>query len=219
MKIVMETPSYGGLAEIKKYKYEEKIVKVLLKRFCIPDMYKYEMLTESERRWGTKGLDLDLFLDFFPTFPVQLVPTSFPNITRKFTVADLFGRFDKTLLLRRYETCLREYRRRDRHRSLGMVFNWPHLKGGGGLVLHNHPIDVAVPGTRLFWVSERGEQVVLETLNVLLDTIDNEAPGGEGWKPELVGQEEADQRAELAPDVEGEAETETETADEYAACA
>lgn len=219
MKIVMETPCFAELVEMKKYKYEEKIVKVLLKRFCIPDMYKYEMLTESERRWGTKGLDLDLFLDFFPTFPVQLVPTSFPSITSKFTVADLFGRFDKTLLLQRYETCLHEYRRRDRHRSLGMVFNWPHLKGGGGLVLHNHPIDVAVPGSRLLWVSDRGEQVVLETLNVLLDTIDNGEPGGEGWKPELVGQEEADLRADSAPEVEVEAEPESETADAFSLCA
>lgn len=192
MQIVMETPSYGELAEIKKDKYEEKIVKVLLKRFRIPEVYKYKMLADSKRRWGTAGLGLDPFLDFFPTFPVQLEPTYFPYIANKFTVADLFGRFDKTLLLLRYETCLREYRRRDRHRSFGMVFNWPHLKGGGGLVLHNHPIDVAVPGSRLLWVSERGEQVVLETLNVLLDTIDNGAPGGEGWKPELVGQEEAD---------------------------
>ena len=35
-------------------------------------------------------------------------------------------------------------------------------------------------------VPNRGEQLVLETLDVLMDTIDNAVPGDEGWISELA---------------------------------
>jgi hypothetical protein len=59
----------------------------------------------------------------------------------------------------------------------------PHSKFelGGGLVLHNHKIDVDVPGSRLLWIGEAGQQLVLETLDVFLDSIDNAVPGGPSW--------------------------------------
>lgn len=56
---------------------------------------------------------------------------------------------------------------------------------GGGLVLHNQPIDVRVVGSRLLWIGKHGG-LVLEPLNVLLDTIDNQVPGGNGWQQEFV---------------------------------
>lgn len=51
-------------------------------------------------------------------------------------------------------------------------------------MLHNHRIDTRVLGSRLLWISKYG-QLVLEPLNVLLDSIDNAAPGGKGWQPEF----------------------------------
>lgn len=226
MRIQIDPPDYLDLTAIKVRKYEEKIVKVLLKRFGIPEEYKYKMLEESHRRWDTRTLTLPLFEQFFPTFPVQLTTTYFPYVMNMFTVADLFSGFDRTLLLRRYEDCQDGYPGLNPAKPFGMVFNWPHLKrGGGGLVLHNHRVDVAVSGTRLLWVSDRGQQVVVETLNVLLDTIESDGANGDNWVPELEGQQETDLEmglpTEVDPDaqLEAESESESDTADEYATCA
>jgi hypothetical protein len=77
----------------------------------------------------------------------------------------------------------------------GIVFDFDCAvpKSGGGLVLHNHPIDVRVLGSRLLWISKYG-QLVLEPLKVLLDTIDSEVPGHKGWQPELFKEDIVDLR-------------------------
>ncbi len=72
----------------------------------------------------------------------------------------------------------------DPGKPFGLVIDWAHTNSGGGLVLHNHRIDTRVLGSRLLWISKYG-QLVLEPLNVLLDSIDNAAPGGKGWQPEF----------------------------------
>ncbi len=66
---------------------------------------------------------------------------------------------------------------------MGLVIDWPYLKMGGGLVLHNQPIDTDIPGMRMLWISPQGEQLVLEPLDTVLDTIDKNCPGGNGWQP------------------------------------
>ncbi len=37
---------------------------------------------------------------------------------------------------------------------------------------------------RMLWISPQGEQLVLEPLDTVLDTIDKNCPGGNGWQPE-----------------------------------
>ena len=83
-----------------------------------------------------------------------------------------------------YEQTWPEFLPVDPGKPFGVVIDWPHTKSGGGRVLHNHPIAVRVFGCRLLWIC-RYRQLVLEPLNVLLDSIDNAAPGGKGWQPEF----------------------------------
>jgi hypothetical protein len=166
--------------------YEEKIVKVLLKRYRIPNRYKFKMLDEADRRWGSKTLTMSLFLEFFPTFPVALTAKYLSRVTQRCSVADLFVRFGKTELVRRYEGAMLHTVGKNPSKPFGLVYYWPQIKGaGGGLVLHNHPIDTRVTGSRLLFASTRG-QLVMEPSNVLLDTIDSAVPGGKGWQPKAV---------------------------------
>ena len=68
--------------------------------------------------------------------------------------------------------------------TFGVLYHRRVFERGGGCVLHNHPINVDFDGFRMFWVNKRGQQVVMETLDVLLDSLDDAAPGGDGWVPE-----------------------------------
>ena len=92
---------------------------------------------------------------------------------------------------------------------------------GGGLVVHNHLIDVDVPGSRLLWINDRGQQLVVEPLHVVLDSLDNAIRGGEGWTPEPGPAPEVERkRARKAKaQVKTKAKAETETADANAVCA
>ncbi len=109
-----------------------------------------------------------------------------------------------------------------RPNNFGVVFRSTFEKGGG-LVLHNHLIDVDVPGSRLLWISERRQQLVLEPLHVVLDSLDNLVPGGIGWSRETEPAPEVDvnrgRKTEAETETWAESEAETETADEYAVCA
>ena len=116
---------------------------------------------------------------------MELLPVYRPHIPTKCSVADLFANFGNTEMVKCYEQTWQEFLPEYLDKPFGLVINWPFSKSGGGLVLHNHPIDTRVLGSRLLWVGKHG-QLVLEPLNVLLDTIDNEVPGGKGWQPEFV---------------------------------
>lgn len=174
-----------NFGDVKARKYEEKIVNKLLQRYGIDDEYKHQMLQESKDRCDVRSLSLLIFGQFFPTFPIHLQTTYFPNVSQECSVVDMFNRFGDTLLVLRYETIFESVADDDADTPCGMVFEWPYLKGGGGMVLHNQPINVDVPGSRFFFVSKRGQQLVMETLDVVLDTIDANAPGGAGWQPEF----------------------------------
>lgn len=104
--------------------------------------------------------------------------------------------------------------------NFGVVFH-SRFEQGGGLVLHNHLIDVDVPGSRLLWINERGQQLVVEPLHVVLDSLDNAVPGGRGWTPEPGPAPEVESRRgrKAKTQVETKAEAETETAGQNAVCA
>lgn len=183
--MIPTVPAAFDIGAAKARNYEEKIVNKLLRRYEIAEEYKLQMLQEWEKRCGVRALTLVVFSQFFPTFPIRLATTYFPSVNQECTVVDMFKGFGATKLVLRYETIFESVDDDAAETPCGMVFNWPYLRGGGGMVLHNQPINVDVPGSRFFYVSKRGRQLVMETLDVVLDTIDANAPGGEGWQPEF----------------------------------
>lgn len=223
-------------------RHESIIVNQLLQRFQLPKLHKVKMLAENERRWGERFLSLDVFFESFPTFPMRLVSVYPFDLWKVMNEDVLFKKFGRSKLVEIYDDQYRSYVEpgeesmvapRDRlllglptvvppPDTFGVVFQ-SRFDLRGGLVLHNHLIDVEVPGSRLLWISERGQQLVLEPLDVLLDSIDNAAAGGEGWSPDcgLAPQVEVNRGSKAEAEVEtgAEAKAETETADEYAVCA
>ena len=165
-------------------KYNQKIAKILMDHFRVSKHDRLRLLRVSENLYDEPVITVDLFLRCYPTFPMILWTEHFPGIYRNCSVADLFANFDNTAMVKCYEEIWRECLPADPGKPFGLVIDWPHTKSGGGLVLHNHPIDVRVFGSRLLWICKYG-QLVLEPLNVLLDSIDNAAPGGKGWQPEF----------------------------------
>lgn len=161
-----------GMQTMHDWRYEEKVVKALFRRFGVPEKYKWQFLNEYKAATGRKRLTLAYFCTTFPTFPIYLESSFIPFIKDKCTVTDIFSGFDKTVLFQEFEILGEILKGTVEYRHVGIVFFWPHLRKCGGLVLHNRPINTQVPGTRLLWVSKAGEQLVLEPLNVLLDTLD-----------------------------------------------
>jgi hypothetical protein len=229
----------GNLVQEQR-RHESMIVNLLLQRFQLPKRHKVRMLAENEQCWGERFLSLDVFFEFFPTFPMRLVSVYPFDLWKVMNEDVLFKKFGRSKLVEIYDDQYRSYvepgeenRLPPRDRLLlglptfvpppdtfGVVFQ-SRFDLRGGLVLHNHLIDVDVPGSRLLWISERGQQLVLEPLDVLLDSIDNAAPGGEGWTPDcgLTAEVEIKRGRKTEAEVETEAVAETETADEYAVCA
>jgi hypothetical protein len=224
--------------------HEATVVKMLLDRFDIPNRYKQEMLQENNLRWGERFLSLDRFFKLFPTFPTRLV-LLYPFDLRKVMTEDvLFKKFGRSELVEAYDAQYRSYKEpieedmvypEDRF-LLGLPMSMPRptnfgvvlhsrFEMGGGLVLHNHPIDDRVSGSRLLWISESRQRLVLEPLHVVLDSLDNAVPGGNGWipepgpAPEVEMKWETKTKTEDETAAEAEGETETETAYEYEVCA
>ena len=67
-------------------------------------------------------------------------------------------------------------------RSGKKSLNWTRQPGRGG-VLSGQPIDIEVPGMRMLWVSPQGKQLVIETLDTVLETMDKRWSGEDGWPP------------------------------------
>ena len=179
-------PSFD-LFGAKEVKYDQRIAKILIRRYRIPKDYKQRMLKLNERQCGQRTFALWAFMHLFPSFPIQLQVMKLRDL-RKCYVSDLFANFGNTEMVKCYEQAWREGFVGDPNKPFGLVIEWAHTNSGGGLVLHNHPIDVRVLGSRRLWIGEHG-QLVLEPLNVLLDTIDSEVPGHKGWQPESSEEE------------------------------
>jgi hypothetical protein len=224
--------------------HEATVVKMLLDRFDVPSTYKRQMLDENNQRLGERFLSLDMFFKFFPTFPTRLVLLYPYDLRKVMTEEVLFKKFGRSELVKIYDEQYRSYKEpieedmvypedrfllglpmsMPRPTNFGVVFH-SKFEMGGGLVLHNHPIDDRVSGSRLLWISESRQRLVLEPLHVVLDSLDNVVPGGNGWSPEpglapeMERKRETKTKMEVETEAEAEAETESETADEYAVCA
>ena len=173
--------------ELSRRKHEESVVKILLKRYRITDEEKFEMIDRYKCKTGRTHLVLSEFLDSYPTFPVHLGTTMIRNLPEKCQVQQMFNNFAGLDLFTAYDNLVECFGDNFRERRAGVVFKWPYVKDrngdGGNLVIHNYTINVDVPGTRIFWVPQKGRQLVVEQLDVLLESIDRGWRGGLGWQP------------------------------------
>ncbi len=133
---------------------------------------------------SSRRLTLEIFNGMFPTFPMRLAVWRSKNIVRTCSLTSLFRHFHKLDPYIIFDELYDDQPELWEKYSMGLVIDWPYLKMGGGLVLHNHPIDTDISGMRMLWISPQGEQLVLEPLDTVLDTIDKNCPGGNGWQPE-----------------------------------
>lgn len=173
--------------ELALRKHEEIVVKILLKRYRIPDEAKWEMIDRYESRTRRKQLVLDEFLESFPTFPVHLDAAVIRKLPNKCMVHQMFNNFAGLDLVKAHDRLVENFGNEVSPRRAGVVFKWPYVKDrngdGGNLVIHDYTIKVDVPGTRIFWVPKEGRQLVVEPLDVLLESIDRDWPCGLGWQP------------------------------------
>ncbi len=191
--------------------------------------------------FGESFLSLNMFFEFFPTFPARLVLAYPADIPKVLSVAGLFKHFGGSWVKKDYDWRFREYvepstQNVDGQGSLALfgrssqeppttfgVIYHRVFERGGGYVLHNHPINPDHDGFRMFWINKAGQQLVMETLDGFLDSIDAAAPGGNGWSPEPAPAPEVEmnrgRKTEAEVETATEAEAETETACEYEVCA
>ncbi len=174
--------------EVDQRLHEESIVKILLKRYRMPDSTKWEMINAHEELTRQKRLALFMFFQMFPTFPVYLDSQVYRNLPKLCSIHRMFSAFDKLQIVGSYDSLLDIVKSRTGTTQCGLVFKWPYLtrdeEGGGNVVLHNYPINPDVPGTRIYWVSPNGKQLELEPFSVLLESIDRDWPSGRRWQPE-----------------------------------
>lgn len=229
----------------ERQQHEGYIVLRLMDRFDISHTYNQSMYRKNERRFGESFLSLNMFFEFFPTFPARLVLAYPADIPKVLSVAGLFKHFGGSWVKKDYDWRFREYvepstQNVDDQGSLAL-FGAPSpeppttfgviyhrvFERGGGYVLHNHPINTDHDGFRMFWINKAGQQLAMETLDGFLDSIDAAAPGGNGWSPECRLAAEVEMKRVADVRAEGEAETELVTevesesdmANEYVVCA
>jgi hypothetical protein len=156
----------------KQAKYEGRIVKELLQRYELTDL-TWMLLKEGKRSRRKPALLLEHFHARFPDFPIHLRAYIINKVSDVYPLYKLFKRLTTLPLYEEYRDLVDSVRSRTESRSVGVVFPWPYIKHG--LVLHNHPISTKVQGARMFWVLPEG-QLVLEPLDVLLNTVDKVKP-------------------------------------------
>lgn len=173
--------------ELALRRHEESVVKILLERYRIPEEAKWEMIDRHKIQTRRKDLVLEEFLNSFPTFPVHLDVAIIRRLGETCPVHRMFNNFVGLEVVKVFDRLVEETLNGMGPRRAGVVFNWPYVKDRNGdegnLVIHDYTINVDVPGTRIFWVPENGRQLVVEPLDVLLESIDRDWPVGRGWQP------------------------------------
>jgi len=164
-------------------RYEDQVIKVLLARFCKGRALRQQLLDYAEIRTRRRRLSLRLFRQLFPGFPMTLRAVPFAPECTKDALLKLFEGLDNLGLVECYEQARFETMPEDCDDPFGVVFDWPVANSGGGLVVHNQQIDLRVAGSQLLLTNRFGGSLVVEPLNVLLDTIENEIPGCRNWQP------------------------------------
>ena len=212
---------YYPLDEIECTKFETTVVRRIMKRYEIPSEYeakmrddcealgtelKVEMFSKTES-WEShlgedppRRLTLNSFHRLFPTFPIRLVAWKGKYIVEKCSLASLFRRPEQLDPFVVYDNLFETQPDVWKGYWVGLVIDWPTMDKCGGLVLHNQPIATEIPGMRMLWVSPQGKQLVIETLDTVLETIDKRCSGEDGWPPLYDPYHEYENVPQLTPD-------------------
>ena len=193
---------YYPLDEVACTKFETTVVRRLMKRYEIPFEYEAKLrddyvsrMTERKVEMFSKThmlpteedpprrLTLNSFYRLFPTFPIRLATWKCKDIVGKCSLASLFRHLEKLDPFVVYDNLFETEPLVWERYPVGLVIDWPTMAEHGGLVLHNQPIDTDIPGMRMLWVSPKGSQLVIETLDTMLETMDKRWPGEDGWPP------------------------------------
>lgn len=153
--------------------FEEAVVKHLLDRYGLTKPWKAKLLERHRQRERAPGLSLVDFQVVFQRFPIVLCLSDLQRIPDNNRFTHMLTKFDKLPITQEY------YDQRDNCGDpdvpFGLLIKWPYLKSGvGAVVLHDFNVDLYSPGQRLSFVaSPSGTPLVLETLDSLLDSIDD----------------------------------------------
>lgn len=161
---------------LRQDKYEEQVVKFLLRRFDLLP-WKRDLLALTRETEGASRLRLAAFNQIFNTFPVFLQARHIRKLTEKVLVRTLFANFSNLPFVSEYSEfhdSFRELARQD-HKAVGLIFKWPYLPGG--LVIHNIQIELDKTGTRMIRVCRREDGTVLRLVLEDLSSFCNALQG------------------------------------------
>ena len=161
---------------------------------------KMALLTPNLEEDSPRRLTLNSFHRLFPTFPMRLVAWKGKYIVEKCSLASLFRHPEQLDPFVVYDNLLETDPLVWEMHRVGLVIDWPTMEQCGGLVLHNQPIATEIPGMRMLWVSPQGSQLVIETLDTVLETMDKRCSGEDGWPPLYDPYHEYENVPRLIPD-------------------
>jgi hypothetical protein len=113
-------------------------------------------------QYGEDGLTFDGLCEIY-RFPIRFAFRKIPYV-HKVTSWDWFNKLDKLPFFKEY----REASQAFSDENFGFAFHWPHVKGNGLMVIHNHPTDPADNYTRVVRGMGKGRQLIIEQLEGLL---------------------------------------------------
>jgi hypothetical protein len=158
----------------KAQAYDERIIKFLITRLGLEEHIQ-EIRQQVKEVTGTPGLNREIFKDYFPSFPVNILPVRIPYL-HQVTIADLYKRFTKTPVGKAISEYALDYIAESLHFAL--VFNWPDI---GVMCLHNYYTYLGVCSdtclVRRIQFEDTGVFLVLEKFTALIDLIK------ERWQP------------------------------------
>lgn len=155
----------------------------LFQHFGLPAQIKRELERTCMERTGEHGLLLEDFHDRVLDLPIWLVRGRFRKLPKTLTISTMFNSFSSQPFVTAYQDL---YAGLDEglvaSRTFGLVHPWPYIPQG--MVLHNRPPELLVPGVRMQCVigtKKKREILTWEPLVNLLHAIDADAGGK--WRP------------------------------------
>ena len=139
---------------INQGRFEEEVVKFLLRRFDI-QAWKPDLLNLCLAEQGVRRLRLNYFERIFDDFPIVLAVKHIRKLAGKVNTRLLFSNFENLPFVAAWDAHYANVaaEAKTNRKAVGIVIKWPYLQGG--LVVHNAELQQDRGGTRLQWVLER----------------------------------------------------------------
>lgn len=159
---------YKDMEEAKEERFEDEVVNTILSKLGLYGVKKL-LLAESKARVGKYQLTLEGFLSLVRGFPALLGAKYIKHVTKRLSVTNALGSFDKLLLLDHWDALKDTYGLYAEGAKLGLIFNWP--ASFEHLIIHNGEPNRDVRGASIVWYGDK-EQFCIETLPQFLASID-----------------------------------------------